>query len=184
MINKKGQVITGLVSGTGALVITVVVILVIISTLLGANLLGSVFTSTSVTEEIGWNNDSEYQLGTTANATRYDFVINGAANITVAIDSGNWTLNAVTGIVTNSTAITAVNDYGNITYNYTYTITTDTTSQNTADALSENLSIGIDNVSSKIPTVLLIAAVVLLFGVIVLLVRQTKEVGIGGTSNL
>jgi len=100
MKNKKGQVITNLVSGTGALVITVVVILVIVSTLLGADLLEA-----------------------------------GTAN-------------------------------------------------NTANALSNNLSIGIDNVSGKIPTVLLIAAVVLLFGVIVLLVRQSQAAGIGGGANL
>ena len=36
--------------------------------------------------------------------------------------------------------------------------------------------------SGKIPTILLIAAVVLLFGVIVLLVRQSGAMGIGGSS--
>jgi hypothetical protein len=43
-----------------------------------------------------------------------------------------------------------------------------------------NFTSGIDNISSKLPTILLIGAVVLLFGVIVLLVRQSNTMGIGG----
>lgn len=96
-IKKKGGVVGDLISGTGGLIITTVVILVVISTLLGANLL-------------------------TAGST-YDSA------------AGN---------------------------------------------MSTNFTSGIDNVSSKIPTILLIGAVVLLFGVIVLLVRQAGSMGIGG----
>ena len=93
---KRGGVVGDLISGTGGLIITTVVILVVISTLLGASLLTS---------------GSEYENATTRMA-------------------GNFTS-------------------------------------------------GIDNVSSKIPTILLIGAVVLLFGVIVLLVRQAGAMGIG-----
>jgi len=46
--------------------------------------------------------------------------------------------------------------------------------------MAKNFTTGIDNVSTKIPTILLIGAVVLLFGVIVLLVRQSQLMGIGG----
>jgi hypothetical protein len=96
-INKKSGVVGDLISGTGGLIITTVVILVVISTLLGANLLTT---------------GSEYQNATNRMAT--------------------------------------------------------------------NFTEGIDNVSGKIPTILLIGAVVLLFGVIVLLVRRSAEMGIGG----
>lgn len=94
-IHKKGGVVGDLINGTGGLIIGVIVILVIVSTLMGANLL----TGT-------------YQL--------------------------------------------------------------------TAGNMSTNFTSGIDNVSSKIPTILLIGAVVLLFGVILLLVRQSQAMGIGG----
>ena len=94
---KKGGVVSDLISGTGGLVITTVVILIVISTLLGANLL-----------------------------------------------------------------------------------TTGSTYDNAVTNMSANFTTGIDNVSSKIPTILLIRAVVLLFGVIVLLVRQSSAMGIGG----
>ena len=50
----------------------------------------------------------------------------------------------------------------------------------TANNLTANFTAGIDNVSGKIPTILLIASVVLLFGVIVLLVARSRQMGIGG----
>lgn len=99
--NKRGGVVGDLVAGTGGLIITVVLILVVVSTLLGANLL----TANSVE----------------ANAT------------------------------TN---------------------------------LKNNFTSGIDNVSAKIPTILLIGAVVLLFGVLVLLVQRAKVMTVGGGGSL
>jgi len=52
---------------------------------------------------------------------------------------------------------------------------------NASQDMAKNFTKGINNVSEKIPTILLIGAVVLLFGVIVLLVRQSQAMGIGGT---
>ena len=92
---KKGGVVGDLVSGTGGLVVLVIVTLVIISTLLGASLI-----------------------------------------------SGDRNLNVTTN-------------------------------------LADNFTEGINDVAEKIPTILLIAAVVLLFGVLVLLVRQSQAMGIG-----
>ena len=94
---KKAGVVGDLISGTGGLIVSVIVVLVIISTLLGANLLTGTYKDTA----------------------------------------------------------------GNMSANFTH---------------------GIDQVSGKIPTILLIGAVVLLFGVIVLLVRQSQAMGIGGQS--
>ena len=94
---KRGGVVGDLINGTGGLIIGVIIVLVIVSTLLGANLL----TSASV-----------YDVSSTS--------------------------------------------------------------------MAQNFTEGIDNVSEKIPTILLIGAVVLLFGVIVLLVAQSKRLGIGG----
>ena len=94
---KKSGVVGDLISGTGGLIIGVIIVLVIVSTLLGAGLLTGAY-STSAT------------------------------------------------------------------------------------GMAQNFTSGIDNVSGKIPTILLIGAVVLLFGVIVLLVRQSQAMGIGGQS--
>jgi len=59
-------------------------------------------------------------------------------------------------------------------------LTDGTEYDNVTERMALNFTSGIDNVSGKIPTILLIAAVVLLFGVIVLLVRQSQQMGIGG----
>ena len=58
------------------------------------------------------------------------------------------------------------------------------TYNSTADDMSKNFTSGINQVSAKVPTILLIGAVVLLFGVIVLLVRQSQSMGIGSGGNL
>ena len=53
--------------------------------------------------------------------------------------------------------------------------------QNTsAYALGANFTSGVDEVSSKIPTVLLVAAIVLILGVLVLLVATWQRMRIGG----
>jgi len=46
--------------------------------------------------------------------------------------------------------------------------------------LTQNFSAGIQNVSKKLPTILLIVAVVFLFGALVLLIRNSRAMGIGG----
>jgi len=92
---KKGGVITELIGGVGGLVILVVITLVIISTILGANLLTG-----------GSYND-------------------------------------------------------------------------TAQGMAANFTIGINNISSKIPTILLIAAVVLLLSVLAFLVIKARQMSAG-----
>ena len=57
-------------------------------------------------------------------------------------------------------------------------------SANTTNRLVSNLTKGVDEVSAKIPTILLIAAVVILFGAIVLLVQRTKAMNVGGSGGI
>jgi len=54
----------------------------------------------------------------------------------------------------------------------------------TAYDMQLNFTKGIQNVSKKIPTILLIVAVVFLFGALVLLIRNSKAMGIGSGSSL
>jgi hypothetical protein len=98
---KKGGVVGEIIDGTGGLIISVILILVVVSTLLGANLL-----------------------------------------------------------------------------------TADSAEDNATDRLMSNFTAGIDNVSAKIPTILLIAAVVILFGVLVLLVQRARSMTVGGSGTL
>ena len=61
-------------------------------------------------------------------------------------------------------------------------LTSDSAEDNATDRLSGNFTEGIDNVSDKIPTVLLVAAIVLILGVLVLLVGTWQRMRIGGGS--
>ena len=63
-------------------------------------------------------------------------------------------------------------------------LTTASNEQNATDNLIANFTSGIDEVSKKIPTILLIVAVVFLFGALVLLVQQSRRMGIGGGGGL
>lgn len=62
-------------------------------------------------------------------------------------------------------------------------LTSGSAEENATNNLVGNLTSGIDNVSAKIPTILSIAAVVLLLGVIVFLVQRARstQVGSGGS---
>ena len=51
---------------------------------------------------------------------------------------------------------------------------------NATTSLAGNFTAGVDNVSSKLPTVLLVAAIVLILGVLVLLVGTWQKMRIGG----
>jgi len=53
-----------------------------------------------------------------------------------------------------------------------------------ADNLAANFTAGVDNVSEKIPTVLLVAAIVLILGVLVLLVGAWQRMRIGGGTSI
>ena len=59
-------------------------------------------------------------------------------------------------------------------------LTDDTAQDNATDRLVGNFTEGVDNVSSKIPTILLVAAIVLILGVLVLLVATWQRMNIGG----
>jgi len=50
--------------------------------------------------------------------------------------------------------------------------------------LTANFTEGLDKVSGKIPTILLIVAVVFLFGALVLLIRNANLMGVGGSGSL
>ena len=59
-------------------------------------------------------------------------------------------------------------------------LTTNSAEDNATDRLVGNFSSGVDNVSGKIPTVLLVAAIVLILGVLALLVGVWQRMRMGG----
>ena len=61
-------------------------------------------------------------------------------------------------------------------------LTAGSAEDNATDRLVGNFTAGVDNVSGKIPTVLLVAAIVLILGVLVLLVGAWQRMRLGGGS--
>ena len=175
---QTGGLITGLIFGIASLVIGVIIAFVIVSTLSDANLLSNNRDSVSVSDESGWINGTTYTLtGVSADrAIASSFSITAAANATdgLAIPAANYTI--TNGIITNGTDT----NYDTVTLNYTYSLYN--REELSTDDLSGNFTAGVDNVSSKIPTVLLIAAIVLILGVLVLLVGAWQRMRIGGGS--
>lgn len=180
---KRGGVVGELISGTGGLIILTVLVLVVVSTLLGAGIIDDVTSTKTITGESGaWLNSTTYTVAQSGADNFNTLTLTGANNYTGATPTSvaltNFTVSGAG--FTNATAQT----YSNLTINYTF-VSTDLNYSQSADLMGSNYTSGIDNVSGKIPTILLIAAVVILFTVIVLLVRQTGSMGMGsGGSSL
>lgn len=179
-MNKKGQnlnLIIMIVFGIASLVIGTIVAFTLISTLSGANLLQQGRTTGTVSNETGgWLNSSGYTLDS------FDTWLHTAPSITAmrngtdatVISAANYTINSNTGVVTNATAL----NWASIQIDYTYAIKTKEELSTTM--MSTNFTAGVDNISSKIPTVLLIAAIVLILGVLAVLVGLWQKMKTGG----
>lgn len=61
-------------------------------------------------------------------------------------------------------------------------LTASSVEDNATDNLVANFTSGVDKVSAKIPTILLVAAIVLILGVLVLLVAAWQRMRVGGSS--
>jgi len=173
--------ITGIVLGIASLVIVVIIAFVIVSTMTGANLLTATRTSATVSNEsTGGVNATGYTVdgASVANVVSGSYVLTEAytdvAGTPLLIPLANVSISS-SGVVTNATVTTYDS---NATVSYTYNI--ESSEEVSASFLAGNLTAGVDNVSSKIPTVLLVAAIVLILGVLVLLVATWQKMRMGG----
>ena len=186
-MNNRGQtggLITALVFGIASLIIGVIIAFVIVSTLTDANLLTSTRTTNSVVNESGgYINETGYTLPSVS-STDYvpgSFAISVAHNVSedvgTVILAGNFTVSD-DGVVTNASE-TVWTDV-----NFTYTNTIYSAEELSTERLSGNFTAGVDNVSGKIPTVLLVAAIVLILGVLAILVGVWQRMRMGGGEQL
>ena len=186
--DKRGEqvnlgLITGLVFGIASLVIGVIIAFVIVQTLTSADLLESGRESVTVTNETdAYMNETSYATAGSLVENTVSFTLtaiwgveNGIYNITIPIANGTI---SNTGLVTNATFPA----YDNVSLSYGYSLKT--SEEISTSKLSANFTAGIDNISSKIPTVLLVAAVVLIIGVLSLLVNVWRRMDLGGGSSL
>jgi len=193
--SKKGQITMQLVMGIAGLVLLLVIALLVVSTILGAGLFERTTGTINITDEgkglaiaseINLNGTG-YQLGNeTFNASRTSYTIHSALNCSAAVcapvGSGNWSING-SGLVTN-TSVAGNTSYNNMTYNYSFKYTEPRgAGENAGFNMSDNLLAGVRNVNTKIPTILLIAAIVILFSVLAILVIRAKQSNMGAGAN-
>jgi len=181
--NKKGGVVLNTIFGVGGLIIGIIVVFLITTTLYDANLLTDDSKTTTRTDQ---NVSLVTETGKTFgnNTLRgASCTVNAVSNRTggLIINSGNYT------VISNTCTIKYNGGAGGVGYNNsdwninsTTAYAVDSEEKSSVNNLTTDFVSGIDNVSEKIPTILLIIAVVLLFGVLVLLLRQSKGFGIGG----
>jgi len=186
-ISKKGGVVTNTVYGVGALIVGVIVVLVIVTTLFDAQVLGTAaITNLTVTNESYsglaqgiWLNRTTYTLAS-ANASTYNFIITQVYNQTdpsSVLPAANYTVGLNTGIIQNGTNA----EYDNVTVSYAFYHTGTTPTENaTATRMQANFTEGLNNISEKIPTILLVVAVVFLFGALALLISVARRMGLNG----
>jgi len=185
MMDKRGQtggLVTGLVFGIATLIVAVLVAMVIISnvssidddvytTVSGANVINETVTGASATD-----GDVLAKFGTKSNVQCTAVEILNATNA-VVIPAANYTLGLTTCNLNFTAVSTGYIGYDvKATYGWTYRATTDA-----ANNLQGNFTEGIDNISGKIPTVLLIAAIVLILGVLAVLVGVWQRMRSGGS---
>ena len=63
-------------------------------------------------------------------------------------------------------------------------LTAGSAEQNSTSSMISNFTAGVDEVSSKLPTILLVAAIVLILGVLALLVAVWQRMRLGGGSTI
>jgi len=192
MNNKglSGGVVTALVMGIAGLIISIVIAFIFISTMTTADLIGNdnVYTSTVLNESVTFvatntaqtldaaaYADREAGASITCNSLTY------IANETTTGASLGLTNITKTGCsVINATALTDFIGNGTVYVSYTYTTTVAKT-KNTVNNMSTNFSAGVDNISAKVPTVLLVGAIVLILAILALLVGVWQKMRMGGS---
>jgi multisubunit Na+/H+ antiporter MnhC subunit len=184
--NKKAQtggLVTGLVLGIVGLIIGVIIALVIVSTLSNANLMtGGRIAETTYNETAYLNSTHTYTLDNADPISATGYAVVSIYNQTRLnsshgghiITAGNYTV-GTNGVITG-----VGGEYNNASYTYTWTRISN--EEIAADHMKTNFTKGIDNVSSKLPTALLIAAIVLILAILGVLVGVWQKMRAGSGS--
>lgn len=193
-MNKKGQtngLVSGIIFGVAGLIVAVIIAFVITSTLNNAGLVDNdqVYSTGVINESVTFvATNTVKTLSAASLATGSSSISCGSltyiANQTVTgarLLSGNITQTGCN--VINATALTAAGWGGNGTVyvSYPYTTTVSYT-KNAAGNISTNFSSGVNNISAKVPTVLLVASIVLILAILAVLVGVWQKMRMGGGS--
>lgn len=204
MINKKGESNTGLVLGLVFGIASLIIVVMIAFTITG------IMGGSSIIPQTNYQltNESQSSIATLVNANQSGYNVQGrslvrnpgafiltscyaeyfqsngtATTVTTwggynrSLTSANCTLSSAGNL---SSGTPATYNFPNVSISYTYK--GDNAQILTSDNLTSNFSSGAQNISSKIPTILLIAAVILIIGILAVLVGVWYKMRMGGGS--
>lgn len=199
---KKGQItglVTGLVIGVASLIVAIIIAFVIVGTLAGSNIIPQtvyyVVNESQLNGPLVSANQSGYKINGSNQLGANGFIIdavwseynqsNGSAinvpagfgGYNVSLAAVNYSLN-VNGSSNLSSGKPLTTNFPNVSVSYHYT--GDNSQNIVAKNMTSNFSGGVQNISKQIPTILLIAAIILILGVLaVLIVLWQKMRGAG-----
>ena len=172
----ESGLIRGFIIGITALIITVMIAFVVVYNVeVVDDDIAISFTGSVVNETGGYLNGTSFTLDEASKTGFGSPVISNMVNVTgdFVIEPGNYTVSSA-GVVTN---ISDVSSYAAVKVSYTYTWKE---TEAASDRLLSNYTSGIENISGKIPTLLLIAAVVLILGILSLLWKVYSSMNMEG----
>lgn len=197
-MDKKGQqrgLVTGYVVGITGLIIAFLIAFLVVSSLTGSEDLLPSVTNTTINESQNTTSAIVFANGSSA------YRVRGETGATVLHPRGfivtdAWTINDVAyqdqlnatflaflsidddGFLTNTTILNSTR-FSNISISYTDT--SDGNAEGGVTRLSANFTEGADNVSTQIPTILLIAIIVLVLGVLGVLIETWRRMRLTGS---
>jgi hypothetical protein len=171
--HKKGQIAMPLIAGIAGLIILVIVSFLIVDTLNSADLLSQKGETVTNGSTISVVNETGVTISAYSTKSGYSAcLVTACRNSTdgVTVPTANYTISGC-----NVRYSGPAGDFNNTVWKCDYSYSWDGDSQVSVNTMIGNYTQGIDNVSDKLPTILLVAAVILLFGAIVLLVQKARE---------
>lgn len=177
-MEEQGKIVNVVVFFVLGLIMTLIIGFTVITTLVPVQEDLATTTSTiTVTNESGHINETTYTLATTGYSGFTSPAIVTIINDTTfeTISAPNYTLSSA-GVLVNASSV----EWNAVLITYTYGLKGTTAS---VDQLRNNMTTGINNISNKIPTMLLVAAVVIILAILLILWGYYKGMNLGGSSS-
>lgn len=206
-MDKKGEqsigMVVGLIGGIAFLIIGIIIAFTVVGTINtrgGADLIPQISYSKTNESQLDATGALVYAntSGFSVNGTKYSFPSgfvlsacwadynqsNGTQSAIVNVPTGYNTTLSGTNCSLSTAGNVSATTYAFPNISISYTFTADDIENMVAGNLSSNFSSGVQNISSKIPTILLVAAVILIVGVLGILVAIWVRLRLGGQGSL
>lgn len=183
-MNKKGGMVVPIILGIAFLITTSIIAFVVVSNVAVVENDMASYSTQYVVNESGRANNTAYTvtkagIPTFTNAVLLKVYNNTASAVPLIMNLANFSMTSA-GVIRNTSATGGVQCHDCL-LTYSYQIKETTIS---SDDLRYNFTEGVGKVANKVPTILLIIAVVIILGVLTLLWQQYQKMNVGGGGQL